>query len=216
MPEGVGALLLLTVEELAVNELREPCHHWVRTLAFPVRGDALGEELAHRPARNWNAPPTSVDREAARELWEDVEDALKERVRALQAGLTAALAGKMHASGKAVRELEKKRFDHRQRELKRAIGENQLAKLAKEAEKLRAQARQLSLFSESDHGIQKRLADLEAELALRRSHYQQVQERLAAEAERTLKQVLPKRYALRGEARIYPIAVEIRLPGGVR
>ena len=25
------------VEELAVNELREPCHHWVRTLALPVR-----------------------------------------------------------------------------------------------------------------------------------------------------------------------------------
>ena len=35
----------------AVNELREPCHHWVRTLAFPVRGGALGEVLEHRKAQ---------------------------------------------------------------------------------------------------------------------------------------------------------------------
>lgn len=94
-PAGADALVLLTVEELAVNELREPCHHWVRTLAFPVHGDALGEALAHRTARDWNAPPTSVDRDAARVVWEDVEDALKERVHALQAELTASLAGRM-------------------------------------------------------------------------------------------------------------------------
>jgi len=62
----------------------------------------------------------------------------------------------------------------------------------------------------------KRLADLDAELVLRQSHYAQVQERLAVEAARTLEQVLPRRYALRGEARVYPIAVEIRLPGGAR
>lgn len=216
VPEGADALVLLTVEQLAVNELREPCHHWVRTLAFPVQGDALGEALAHRPARDWNAPPSGGDRETAREVWEDVEDALKERVRVLQFELTASLASTLQASGKAVREIEKKRFDRRRKELERAIGENQLAKLAKEADKLRTKAGQLSLFSEIDQEIQKRLADLDAELALRKSHYEQVQKRLAAEAERTLTQVLPKRYALRGAARVYPIAVEIRLPRGAR
>ena len=58
------------------------------------------------------------------------------------------------------------------------------------------------------------LADLEAELALRRSHYETVRERLKVEEERTLKNVLPLRYNLRGEAQVYPISVEIRLPGG--
>jgi hypothetical protein len=29
IPSEADALLLLTVEELAVNELREPFHHWV-------------------------------------------------------------------------------------------------------------------------------------------------------------------------------------------
>jgi ABC-type phosphate transport system auxiliary subunit len=156
---------------------------------------------------------SAADRDAAREVWDEIEDALKERVHALQVELTTSLADRMKRSGDAVRELEKKRFEQRKKELERAIGENQLARITKEAEKLRARARQLSLFAEVDQDIQKRLADLDAELALRRSHYEQVQQRLAIEAARTLEQVLPRRYALRGEARVYPIAVEIRLPG---
>ena len=96
----------------------------------------------------------------------------------------------------------------------KTIPDNQLARLAKEAAKLREKAQQLALFSEIDREEQKRLADLEAELALRRSHYETVQERLKVEEERTLKNVLPARYSLRGDAQVYPISVEIRLPGG--
>ena len=216
VPEGADALVLLTVEELAVNELREPCHHWVRTLAFPVQGETLGEALPHRPARVWNAPPSSADRGTALAVWEEVEDALKERVHTLSVELTASLAHRMQASGKTVREQEKKRFERRRKELERAVRENQIAKLAREAENIRVKALQLSLFSEIDQETLKRLADLEAEMALRRSHYEEVQARLADEAERTLERVLPQRYTLRGEAQVYPIAVEIRLPGGIR
>ncbi len=216
VPDGHDALLLLTIEELAVNELREPCHHWVRTIAFPVAGAQLLDPLPHRPATDWAAPPVPGDRDAARDLWEEIEDDIKAHVKAMQRELTASLGERMKAAGNAVRALEKKRFERRRRELERAIGDNQLAKLAKEAENLREKARQMALFSEIDQEIEKRLADLDAELALRKSHYEQVQQRLADEAERTLERVLPKRYALRGEARVYPIAVEIRLPGGGR
>jgi superfamily II DNA or RNA helicase len=215
MPGGADALVLLTIEELAVNELREPCHHWVRTLAFPVRDGALGEPMDHRPAAAWKAPASLGDRDEARDLWDLIDADVKGRVKAIQQQLTAALKAQLAASGKAVRELEKKRFSSRRRELDRAIGENQLARIAKEADKLRERARQLALFAEIDHELQKKLADLDAELALRKGHYEQVQERLAVEEDRVLKQVLPLRYALRGEARVYPIAVEIRLPGGV-
>ena len=45
IPLGFDALLLLTIEELAVNELREPFHHWVRTVRLPIRSGALGEPL---------------------------------------------------------------------------------------------------------------------------------------------------------------------------
>ncbi len=216
VPGGHDALVLLTIEELAVNELREPCHHWVRTLAYPVRNGRILKPLPHQLAASWAAPALRGDIGAARELWDEVEDDIKAGVQGLQTGLTASLRERMKAAGEVARDVEKKRFERRRRELERAIGENQLAKIAKEADKLRERVKQMSLFSEVDQEIHKRLADLDAELALRKSHYEQVQERLAEEAERTLKRVLPGRYALRGEARVYPIAVEIRLPGGER
>ena len=214
VPDGVDALILLTVEELAVNELREPCHHWVRTLALPVRGERLEPPLPHREAAAWAAPAALGDRHAAQDLWDEVEDEIKDRVNILQAELTHSLSLRMTSAGRKVRELEKNRFDRRRRELERAIGDNQIARLAKEAEKLRNQALQLSLFPEIDSEREKRLADLDAEMVLRKSHYDRVQSLLAEESERTLKRILPLRYKLRGEARVYPIAVEIRMPGG--
>lgn len=214
LPEGVDALVLLTIEEFALNELREPCHHWVRTVAFPVRAGELGEALPHQSARAWNAPPALGDVTVARELWDEVDTELKDRVRAMQRALTQTITEGLKTAGSAVREIEKKRFERRRNELKKAIGDNQLAKLSHEAAKLREAAKQRALFAEMDLELQRRLADLDAELALRKGHYERVQEHLKAEEERTLKRVLPLRYAIRGEARVYPIAVELRVNGG--
>jgi hypothetical protein len=47
-------LLLLTVEEMAVNELRETFHHWVRTVALPIKGGVLGDAAGLRRAA-WRA-----------------------------------------------------------------------------------------------------------------------------------------------------------------
>ncbi len=221
VPAGADALILLTIEEMAVNELREPCHHWVRTLALPVRGDVVGEPLPHTAASTWGASTwtgalTLGDRSAARDVWDEVEDEVKRRVQAMQKHLTVSMKQRIQQAGKVVLDAEKKRFERRRKELERAIGDNQIARIAKDAEKLREKARQLALFAEIDQALQKQLADLDAELSLRKGHYEQVQLRLADEEARTLKQVLPLRYTLRGEARVYPIAVEVRVPGGVR
>ena len=42
VPPDAEALILLSIEELGVNELRESFHHWVRTIAFPVRDGRIG------------------------------------------------------------------------------------------------------------------------------------------------------------------------------
>ena len=214
VPEGCDALVLLTVEELAVNELREPCHHWVRTLALPITDGELGAPLPHAPGAAWAAAPALGDRDDADEVWQDAQGPLRKRVREQATQLTAELTARLKEAGRVVRGVEKTRFKRRRKELERAIGENQLARLAKEAEKLRVKARQLALFSEIDLELQKQLADLDAELSLRKGHYEQVQLRLVDEERRTLELVIPPRYRLRGQARVYPIAVEIRLPGG--
>ncbi|MGC9329975.1 MAG: helicase-related protein, partial [Candidatus Hinthialibacter sp.] len=49
IPAGADALLLLHVEELGVNELRETFHHWIQTYQIPVSQDELGKPLPHAP-----------------------------------------------------------------------------------------------------------------------------------------------------------------------
>jgi len=51
VPEGADALVLLTVEELALNELREPFHHWTRTFR---------QHLRHRPLAGDRGRPQGV------------------------------------------------------------------------------------------------------------------------------------------------------------
>ncbi|MCA9787459.1 MAG: DISARM system SNF2-like helicase DrmD [Candidatus Cloacimonetes bacterium] len=212
---GADALVLLTIEEMAVNELREPCHHWVRTLVFPVKDAELGAALAHQPASMWSGSTSVGTPNAARDLWDELEDAVKEQVKRLEQQLNLSLRQRLSEAKKAVLAKEQERFTHRRKELEQALKENQLNRLAKEVEVVKRKAAQLSLFSEENQELQRRLSDLNAELALRQTHYQSVLEQLKEDARRTLEDVLPPRYTLHGEARIYPLSVDIRFPEGV-
>jgi hypothetical protein len=64
-----------------------------------------------------------------------------------------------------------------------------------------------------------RVADLlrtrearEEELKRRQTHYAELKEQLARERERVVDRLLPARYALRGTAQCFPVAVEVVLP----
>jgi superfamily II DNA or RNA helicase len=212
VPSGADALVRLTVEELAVNELREPCHHWVRTLAFPVIGGVLGEPLPHRPAASWSASDKTADATAAREVWENVERELKKRVSALATELTQRLGQRLEGAKKRVEKNEKERFDRRRRELEKAMADNTIAKLDKEVAVFLERHELLAATGALTDDMKKTLSDLQTEIELRKKHYDRVLAKLKDEETRTLKLVLPHRYRLRGEARVYPIAVEILLP----
>jgi homoaconitase/3-isopropylmalate dehydratase large subunit len=62
LPAGTDAWILLSVEELAVNNLRETFHHWVRTLVLPVINGQLGPALPHRSALDLRGGEVTVDR----------------------------------------------------------------------------------------------------------------------------------------------------------
>jgi len=214
LPGGIDALVLLTVEELAVNELREACHHWVRTYAFPVIGGRIQSPMVHRPASSWSASNCLSDKASAEDVWDDVSKDLKATIQLIQTQLTASLTAQLSASGAMVVDLEEKRFISRRKELERAVADNQISKLEKDRDKLLNRSRQGLLFQDMQHDLSKELSDLDAEIRLRREHYDRVQARLADESNRTLNEILPHRYKLRGQAHVYPVAVEIRLPGG--
>lgn len=219
VPADCEALVLVTVEELAVNELREAFHHWVHTLRLPVRQGRLGEPLAPIPAAQDRASSSAVTPERtarAREIWEMVDLDVRDAVAEMGRDLTAILSARLRVAYERARREEQERFRSRLKEVEAAMSENTLAKLAKERDALLESMQQLKLFTEFTRELERKVEDLEAELARRRHHFESLKEQLERERNRILEQVLPKRFRLRSEAQVFPVTVEIRLSEGAR
>ncbi|MCY1553007.1 hypothetical protein D9M68_894460 [compost metagenome] len=84
--------------------------------------------------------------------------------------------------------------------------------MKREIEEQRVASIQQQLFDDADALAEKRLRDLEDELKRRQNQFGDLQERLTEEKRRILEQVLPRRFALRGEAQVFPATIEIRFP----
>lgn len=216
VPSGSDALLLLSVEELAVNELREPFHHWVRTHQIPIRDWRLGERLPYLPAGDDKPSGRAVspkEVEAVRDLWLQIEADVQALVRtSLPEEATAAVTELLVERRNTAFDEEKERFRHRIQEVRRAMSETTIAKLEKERDKLLQQLRQTALFESLAREKEAELRDLEGELERRRSHYSSLADRLEEEQERVLERMLPNRYTLRDKVQVFPVTVEIRLP----
>ena len=219
VPQGADALVLLSVEELAVNDLRESFHHWVRTVTFPVRGGILGDPLPHRPAIELRGAVATHDEEhrtQARDLLDDVEPELKGFLQEHARRLTDSLRTQLDLDGEQASKQEDERYRSRQGEVSALIAENTLTKLEREIEKLMADRLQGQLFDEAERleKIDRSIEERKEEIARRTRHYEEVREQLEKERERILKHLLPNRHAMSGDAQAFPVCIEVRLPGG--
>lgn len=213
LPADMEAVVVMTIEELAVNELREPCHHWLRDLCFAVRRGKL-EAYDGPPLEKTTAEPLGADvTEVAREVFDTIDRALIGILEREAAHLSSALQGRLAAAGRHALETEKARFRNRLAEISRSLNENTLVKLQRERDELLADLQLKTSFLASVQGErEKKLQDLNAELALRKSHYEELYAQLEEERERMIVGVLPLRYQLREGLQVFPVAVEIRLP----
>lgn len=219
VPEGADALLLLTVEEMAVNELRETFHHWVRTLQLPIRDGKLEALLPHVPASELRVPsatPSAIEVRRAREVWDEIAPGLRGLLEARAAELTSQVKGALAAELETERDRESKRFQSRQAEVSELIQNTTLARLQREIDELKAEARQGTFFDSEERlaDIERSVQEKEEEVRRRREHYEQLRVQLERERKRVLELLLPKRYALRGGAQVFPVSVEIRLSAG--
>lgn len=217
VPERAEALVLLSIEELAVNDLRESFHHWVRTVSFPVSSGALGEPLPSRPALDLRGALATNDdrhRQRAREILENAESDLKRFLRQHAEKLTADLRAQLTREGEQARRQEDERYRSRQGEVSSLIAENTLAKLDREVERLKAERAQGQLFEEAERldQLDRSIAEKQEEITRRTRHYEEVREQLEKERERILKHLLPRRHAMSGEAQVFPVCIEVRLP----
>jgi hypothetical protein len=219
VPEGVDALLFLSVEELAINELREAFHHWVRTLTFPAKNGNLGKILDPRPAVRWRTGRATSDagmHAKARDLIEELEPDLKKFLTAYAKDLSIRLRRRLEAEGAQARKQEDERYRTRQGEVSILIVENTLGKLEKEIAKLKMERSQGLLFQAAERldAIDRSIQEKQEEVSRRKRHYEEVRAQLERERERILKVLLPRRHSMAGDAQVFPICIEVRLPGG--
>lgn len=216
LPGPADAWILLTVEELAVNNLRETFHHWVRTLVFPVQANRLRDPLPHqsadRLAIDAARPDTAKATDRARDLWLDIEDELRGQLATHTTALTQRLRSELDTERVAATEREQERFRSRQAELSKLITESRLDRLERDLNSLREEEGSL-LFDPDGYAARLRVSaeEKQSELARIRRHTEELREQLTRERERTLAQLIPRRFALRGEAQCLPVSVEIRL-----
>jgi hypothetical protein len=226
VPVGAQAMLLLTLEEIASNELHETVHHWVRTLAFPVINGKLGtavEILSPLECRVVGSSPVLEARESDRDLLGELEEVLKTRIKKhrddLQLNLQQGLA-----AVRSIRETElRERLQSRQGELSNLIENSTRLGLERELDELQDEIsikeQQASLF-EDDRANELRIMRqdqkrIEEELIRRKSRLVELRELMGQERSRILDHLLPKRYSLSGSVSIFPVALELRLPEGV-
>jgi hypothetical protein len=214
VPAGVDALVLLTVEEMAINELRETFHHWTRTLALPLRNGELGDPLPYAGPHHSDQPAvlSTQNLSLARDLWDDIEDKVRALLGRFRMNLTQNLKRELKAVYDEAKNHEKEAFEQRIREVAALQKAQSIEKLKREIDEQRVASIQQKLFEDADAIAEKRLRDLEDELKRRQGQFGDLLERLKTEKERVIEQVLPRRFALRGDAQVFPVTIEIRFP----
>jgi superfamily II DNA or RNA helicase len=218
VPNGVDALVLVTVEELATNDLREPFHQWVRTLRFPVVKKHLGDPLTY-VAPGDEGPFEAISTkllDEARDVWELVGVDVRDRVKVYAKDLTALTNSILASEGKAAASTQAKTYDKRIHEVRAYVSEQSVEKLQKERAKLKKQLQQTTLaFDEHrQRDLESRLATADEELARRRRNADEHIHHLQTERVRVVERLVPKRYTLHGTVQVYPVTVEIRFPAG--
>ena len=217
VPTNADALILLSVEELAVNELRETFHRWVRTVTFPVRDGELGEPLPHAPAvgqRHANGETAPPHRDIAADALMDTARSLQGWIQTYSEELTESLKNQLVVDHNTARQREDERYRQRQGELSALIEQSTLDRLEREIAELQHKQSQGQLFDEAEElaRINQSIDARREEIERRRYHYEEIREQLRRERTRILDHLLPGRHALAGSAQVFPVAIEIRLP----
>ena len=148
LPPGVKEAIVLSVEELAVNGLRETFHNTVRTLAFPWQDNGLGDPLRLDASPADNQRPE--DHEHGARILEDAQRALRDWLRRHQTWLTNRLREQLRTDGESANRREDARYRRRHGEISALIEHSTTARLTEELAQLAERRRQGQLFDEDE------------------------------------------------------------------
>ena len=215
MPSGVEAIIRLHYEEMAVNELREAFHNWVRTVDFPVVDGVLQPPLPHEAANKKRLAVTQLPNadviDQAQELIEEISADLRRRIQEAGKELNERIQQQLSDDKIIIRKNEQDAFQSRNGELSILIRERSIEAKRKEVAKLRQEGNQL-LFAEDRELYDDKIETLQKYIKDDEIHYEELRAQLERERRRIIEELIPKRYALDGNVQIYPIALEVIFP----
>jgi ERCC4-related helicase len=216
IPAGADAIIRLHYEEMAVNELRESFHNWVRTVDFPVVAGQLQAPLPHEPASRKRLAATPLpgagEVSRAQEIFADVSADLRRFLLETGKELNTRIAKQLLADRAIVSKNEQEAFQSRNGELSTLIHERTIEAKRKELSKLFQERNQLFLFAEEKDQLDDSIEALQKYLKDDEIHYEELRAQLERERKRIIEYLIPRRYTLDGSVQVYPIAVEIILP----
>lgn len=217
IPPGVEAQMLLSVEELAVNRLRETFHHWVTTHMFTVEnGEMKGPDNHCPPAVQGDAfvPGTERHVAKARNLAEDHEQQLGNFLKARSHQLTDVLEKRLAEDYVKADAEAKTDYQRRSGEISDLVTRTTVSALEREIADLRRMKVTRFLFDEAAEyaKIESSIAERQAEIDRRKKRHDDVRLLLEKERDRTINQLLPNRHKMDGNVFVYPVSLEIRFP----
>jgi hypothetical protein len=178
-----------------------------------VLGEAVAYAGPHGAAVAGIEDPSGTPQ--ARAIWDDVDDEVRTWINNYRTQLTTTISAELKAAGAEATAHEKEAFERRIREVS-ALQRDQPAS-RRSSERSKSSARQPLQYSllEDANALAEQKA---ARLAGRTETPPRPVRRFAGtatvqERDRVLRHVLPHRFSLRSTAQVFPVTVEIRLPG---
>lgn len=211
VPEGYKCLLEVSLEEMAVNELRESFHHWVRRIGFGVKLDGQIEVLNHAIDHAAFKDTKSSDVQKARILWGDAEDRVLDFVTSHVDRLTKSINELLPKKIEIARSTSESLYQSRFGEIGAFKKENSRTKLERELAELKKMRDQGFLFEDMNLDLDDQEKQIELEIQRRSADLDQLLETLTKERERVLNRVLPLRFSMKEKVRVFPVGVLVVL-----
>ena len=160
------------------------------------------------------ATTNSADRDRARDLLGDADPDLRQLdTHPSRTTSRIACAGQLKTDEAAARKRENKRYSQREGEVSTLIdAESTVRRLEREIGELKVKREQGQLFDEAGalDKLDRSIEVKEQEIERRRSHYEEIRNQLRRERSRILNLLLPARFKLAGEARVFPVTAEVQ------
>jgi hypothetical protein len=216
VPNRYNGAMTLTVQELAVNQLREPLHEWVNTFHFGLTDGNI--ERLQPDEIEFTEETSELDQQSADELWLESRKSIRNWLSDYQERLSQNLRSLLN-------EVRPKEIEETRKMYTSRI--NQLSSLHQREESLERKKKhyeqeldqQTWIPSSEERDAKRKKRETEKLLSDLKERLKNLTSRVQMERDQMLEHTIPKRYSLidggdeaHTSVQVFPVGVKLHLP----